>query len=275
MVIIEYNDYKLVKRYNNKYYIRFYNDHEENIPCEIPILELDAKIAINNPSMIKDLVYDAKTRIFWSLESFYKIGIKEYILYKFNLSKKYAEENYKKFLKHIDIRNEFYNYIMNDEIFSENLIEVEGFTAEYLISNYRLSSLGVYNYLIYLRENPKEALYNLKNKISNKDFVFTKNLATFNELIDKAINEFTIALKNIDNTASDYTWNMRRYNTAIDLLKELRDQVNDGTYPHNYIILPHFHYVQRHLNEENLYKCIYNLDKWYNEYYREKGHSSN
>lgn len=51
---------------------------------------------------------------------------------------------------------------MDDEVFTPNPIKVEGFTAQYLATNYPLSALGAYNYLIYLREMPGKALADLK-----------------------------------------------------------------------------------------------------------------
>ena len=51
---------------------------------------------------------------------------------------------------------------MDDEVFTPNPIKVEGLTAQHLATNYPLSALGAYNYLIYLREMPEIALADLK-----------------------------------------------------------------------------------------------------------------
>ena len=53
-------------------------------------------------------------------------------------------------------------YIMDDEMFTHNPIKDEEFTAQNLATNYPLSALGSYNYLIYLREIPEKALADLK-----------------------------------------------------------------------------------------------------------------
>lgn len=47
-------------------------------------------------------------------------------------------------------------------------ITVEGFTAEKLNTDFPLSLLGAYNYLIYLRESPKEALEDLRKGLPRK-----------------------------------------------------------------------------------------------------------
>lgn len=49
-----------------------------------------------------------------------------------------------------------------------NAITVEGYTAEKLNTDFPLSLLGAYNYLIYLRESPKEALEDLRKGLSRK-----------------------------------------------------------------------------------------------------------
>lgn len=80
------------------------------------------------------------------------------------LTEKRALASYEKLNQHEDILNEFANCI-NEEQFNycDNGIIVEGYSAKSLkekVGN-KLSDLGVYNYLIYLRENPDEAKQNL------------------------------------------------------------------------------------------------------------------
>lgn len=80
------------------------------------------------------------------------------------LTEKRALTSYEKLNQHEDILNEFANCI-NEEQFNycDNGIIVEGYSAKSLkekVGN-KLSNLGVYNYLIYLREKPDEAKQNL------------------------------------------------------------------------------------------------------------------
>jgi hypothetical protein len=53
-------------------------------------------------------------------------------------------------------------------VFASNPIKVEGFTACQLATNYPLSPLGAYNYLIYLREMPVQALADLEAGLPRK-----------------------------------------------------------------------------------------------------------
>lgn len=160
-VLKEYKGYQLVERYD-KTYIRFWGGREEDIPCEFPISKTDAERVINEASVIDELLSIAKTQIEWTANSFYKIGITEYILHRMKLSQTRAEKSYEKIARYTDICKEFYQYIMDDEVFTPNPIKVEGFTAQHLATNYPLSALGAYNYLIYLREMPEKALADLK-----------------------------------------------------------------------------------------------------------------
>lgn len=79
-VLKEYKGYQLVERYD-KTYIRFWGGCEEDILCEFPISKTDAERVINEASVIDELLSIAKTQIEWTANSFYKIGITEYILH--------------------------------------------------------------------------------------------------------------------------------------------------------------------------------------------------
>lgn len=167
-VLKEYKGYQLIERYD-KTYIRFWGGREEDMPCEIPVSKTDAERVISEASVIDELLSIAKTQIEWTANSFYKIGITEYILHHMKLSQTRAEKSYEKIARHADVRKEFYQYIMDDEVFTQNPIKVEGFTAQHLATNYPLSVLGAYNYLIYLREMPEKALADLKAGLLTKD----------------------------------------------------------------------------------------------------------
>ena len=86
----------------------------------------------------------------------------QYIINALGKNQEYAKKAYEKLCKYQDIRNEFYNYVMNEEFPKENIIKCEGYSAEELCNTTILKPLGAYNYLIYLRDNPEEALANLK-----------------------------------------------------------------------------------------------------------------
>jgi DNA-directed RNA polymerase subunit M/transcription elongation factor TFIIS len=87
-----------------------------------------------------------------------------YLINVLKQTEKRANTSFEKLNQYEDIVNEFAGCI-NEEQFNycDNGIMVEGYTAKSLkekVGN-KLNNLGVYNYLIYLRENPDEAKQNL------------------------------------------------------------------------------------------------------------------
>jgi hypothetical protein len=166
-VLKEYNTCQLIERYN-KPYIRFIGGMQDSMVCEFPITKEQADQAIENPSLIDKYISEENKKVEWTAESFYEIGITEYIVNALNNSEEYAKKAYEKLSKYEDIRNEFYYYVMNEEFPKEQAISVEGYTAENLCETTRLNPLGAYNYLIYLREEPEEALEELKKGLPIK-----------------------------------------------------------------------------------------------------------
>jgi len=69
---------------------------------------------------------------------------------------------------HKDLLFEFFEVIETDEFVDKNAIEVEGYTAKRIKETTYLTVLGAYNYLIYLRNNPKEALADLKKGLPRR-----------------------------------------------------------------------------------------------------------
>lgn len=69
-----------------------------------------------------------------------------------------------------DIYNEFVSGMQKGTFVfpDKNPIEVEGYTADKLHNEFPLSELGAYNYLIYLRKNPKDGLEDLRNGLPRK-----------------------------------------------------------------------------------------------------------
>ncbi len=88
----------------------------------------------------------------------------------FQLNQRIAVECMDELKKHPDIQKEFLAGLMDDKfVFSNNNpISVQGYTAKNLFEKYPLNELGAYNYLIYLRENPEEALEKLKQGLPRK-----------------------------------------------------------------------------------------------------------
>lgn len=87
----------------------------------------------------------------------------------FGMTEKRAVLATQKLLAHKDIFDEFVLVATSGKYAEQSsAVVVEGLTAETLNSSYPLSLLGAYNYLIYLRESPKEALEDLKKGLPRK-----------------------------------------------------------------------------------------------------------
>lgn len=85
--------------------------------------------------------------------------IKGFLKNELNLTDTRVLQEYSGISKYPDIEQEFVDYIKNrwqDD--TQHMIEVEGFDAKQLYERFSLSVLGAYNYLIFLREEPREAL---------------------------------------------------------------------------------------------------------------------
>lgn len=80
-----------------------------------------------------------------------------------------AEEMYLKLQRHPDILCEFAAWVDSRSFPGEGEgLVVEGYSAKKLSETTYLEPIGVYNYLIYLREKPAEALINLKKGLPRK-----------------------------------------------------------------------------------------------------------
>ncbi len=80
-----------------------------------------------------------------------------------------AEEEADKLIKHPDILKEFINWLATGKYESNNPLTIEGYTAQRLHEEFDfLKPIGVYNYLISLREKPEEALKWIKKGLPRK-----------------------------------------------------------------------------------------------------------
>lgn len=93
--------------------------------------------------------------------------IERYLTDECRLSENRMKMTIKKFARQRDIYFEFAEFVEKKE-FTVNGIEIHGFNAKTLNMNYPLSALGAYDYLIYLREQPEEALADLKKGLPRK-----------------------------------------------------------------------------------------------------------
>lgn len=88
---------------------------------------------------------------------------------RYNMSEKRAVLTIQELIEHKDIYDEFTTVITSGRYAKpSSAIIIEGYTAESLVFKYPLSLTSAYNYLIYLRECPEEALEELKKSLPRK-----------------------------------------------------------------------------------------------------------
>jgi hypothetical protein len=99
----------------------------------------------------------------------YDRDIMEVLRNQYELSENIAVKSIRKLLTHPDIYAEFSaSTILGTYPEPDLALRVEGMTAEYLNRNFPLSMLGAYNYLIFLREEPEEAICDLRFGLSQE-----------------------------------------------------------------------------------------------------------
>lgn len=85
----------------------------------------------------------------------------------------------------------------------------------------------------------------------------------FDEIMSKCIDIFS-------NASSSDPCCMKRYESVVSLLGEMKTEIVTGTYPRDYSVLPLFHYIERNMDSDEMYNAIKMLDKWYVDNYRNK-----
>jgi len=102
------------------------------------------------------------------LESSYDKLVSRFIKDNSELSDTRVEKMLKNLKIHYDLYSEIVECFLAGNIYKKKLIEVEGYDVKELCSKYNLSIVGAYNYLIYLREEPKKALADLNKEFMKK-----------------------------------------------------------------------------------------------------------
>lgn len=166
--ITQYDRLELVKRYSSHYYIRFEGGMFENIMCELPITDSEALSIMKNSSNIKTILEFYKKKVNWTKDYFVDTAILEYMKYKANYSITRQSIGMNKLDSQPEIKNEFYYSLINDKFPTESALEIEGYTAEKLYREFKLSILGAYNYLIWLKTEPQDALKQLNDGLKRK-----------------------------------------------------------------------------------------------------------
>lgn len=93
-----------------------------------------------------------------------------FVQQKYNYSEKQSRRMVAQIAKHREIFEEFFNYIRVSKLCKKDgsQVSIGGYTAEKLMNENNLTTLGAYNYLVYLLEEPEEALKDLKNGLPKK-----------------------------------------------------------------------------------------------------------
>jgi len=165
-ILVEHEGYKLIKR-NDAFYIRLFVGEIVPILCEFKIDKEEGSQIIENHSLIVDTVKEYSRNLDWTLSSFVDATVLDY-LQNTGMNEKRAKDSLVQLREHEDILMEFYDYILLEKFPANRAIEVCEYNAQMLYENYELSIIGAYNYLIYLREEPDEALADLKAKLPRR-----------------------------------------------------------------------------------------------------------
>lgn len=96
--------------------------------------------------------------------------LQRYIQQKYGYSDKRARAMLNQMVLYEDIFEEFFNYARVGKFCKKDKTQTKvcGYTAETLNRDYNLSPLGAYNYLVYLKEEPNNALTDLKAGLPRK-----------------------------------------------------------------------------------------------------------
>ncbi|MCD7866503.1 MAG: hypothetical protein LUG54_10980 [Clostridiales bacterium] len=79
-----------------------------------------------------------------------------------------ADQMCDKIEKHPEIMQELVSYIRTGAFPEESPVTVQGYTAQMIEESTFLKPIGAYNYLIYLKNKPEEALAKLQKGLSRR-----------------------------------------------------------------------------------------------------------
>ena len=93
----------------------------------------------------------------------------EFLKKEYSLSSKQTEDAFNYLKQDMRVLFEFKYFAANREFPPARVAhKVQGYSAEQIYKTTHLDVLGAFNYLIYLKRNPKEALENLQKGLSIK-----------------------------------------------------------------------------------------------------------
>ncbi len=181
-ILVDYQGYQLIEKYN-AFYIRLFLGEIVPILCEFKIDKEEGEQILKDNGLIVDIVQRYSREKEWTLSKFAENSILDY-LKSTGLNEKRALDSLTSLKKHEDIMMEFYDYIILEGFQGKRKIQVCNYTAQQLFENYELSVLGAFNYLIYLREEPEEALADLKKGLPRRSLFYENELEKINNTVE-------------------------------------------------------------------------------------------
>lgn len=158
---------KLIRKYGRHYIRREMGEMMTEL-IDFPITNNEAHDIMEDLVAAISVQRAVMARLSGSREYYVDRYLLEYMQFDRGMSEKRAKETLEKLDRHEDIKNELYDTLINEAFPVSTRLVVCGYKAEDIWKTQKLSILGVYNYLIYLRENEKEALENLKAGLPKK-----------------------------------------------------------------------------------------------------------
>ncbi len=160
MEILKRENGIILVRQFDRYYLRFMAGQLSEMLYQIQISDDEASAIIKDAESCEQVLIKYENNNQDLPDGLSDKLIKDYLDYNTDYSEERKRRIIEKLHKYGDIYYEFYYYVMR-EIFEDG-VEESGFCAGKLVEEYPLSPLGAYNYLIYLREEPAEAMRDLK-----------------------------------------------------------------------------------------------------------------
>ncbi|MDU1413524.1 MAG: hypothetical protein E6929_11990 [Clostridium sp.] len=157
---------KLIEKYENDY-LRFKDVDGSNTYYDLKISNEESNLILDGKVTLEDILNKYSREGKCNLNQLEVKAVDEYLAYVLKYEVEEIDFARNKLLNHPDIFKSFYNYVLNEE-FPEDSLSVEGYTARQLYESTYLEPIGAYNYLIYLRNNPKRAIMNLKKGLPRK-----------------------------------------------------------------------------------------------------------
>ena len=94
--------------------------------------------------------------------------VKGFIISNSSLSEKRVEKMVKNLKIHLDLYAEIIDYLLADNVYKKPLISEQGYDVKKLCLEFNLPIVEAYNFIIYLREDPQNAIADLKAGLPRK-----------------------------------------------------------------------------------------------------------